>query len=124
MFKRLLIVDDEEAILYAYKRLFGSPRSGIKVDTAPSIEEAEKYLKDNKYQVVVTDLRLGIEDDMGGFDLIKIIKAHDKDVKVILVTAYGSPAVEKESYERGADYYLEKPVPLDTLKKVLHGFGM
>ncbi len=119
MENRLLIVDDEEAILYAYKRLFGAPKQGITVDTAKSMDEAVDLLKANKYKVVLTDLRLGIEDDLGGFRLIELIKKLDKAIKIILVTAYGSFQVEKESYEMGADYYLEKPVPTDDLRKIL-----
>lgn len=118
MENRLLIVDDEEAILYAYKRLFGAPKRGIIVDTAKSMQEAVDLLKTNKYKVVLTDLRLGIEDDLGGFRLIKLIKSFDSDIKIILVTAYGNFQVEKESYEMGADYYLEKPVPTDALRKI------
>lgn len=119
MENRLLIVDDEEAILYAYKRLFGAPKQGITVDTAKSMKEAVDLLKENKYKVVLTDLRLGIEDDLGGFRLIELIKKFDRSIKIILVTAYGSFQVEKESYEMGADYYLEKPVPTDALRKIL-----
>lgn len=118
MENRLLIVDDEEAILYAYKRLFGAPRKGLKVDTAKSMEEAVTLLQKNKYRVVLTDLRLGIEDDLGGFRLIRLIKEFDSDIKIILVTAYGSFEVEKESREMGADYYLEKPVPTDALRNI------
>jgi DNA-binding NtrC family response regulator len=118
MENRLLIVDDEEAILYAYKRLFGAPKRGIIVDTAKSMQEAVDLLKTHKYKVVLTDLRLGIEDDLGGFRLIKLIKSFDSDIKIILVTAYGNFQVEKESYEMGADYYLEKPVPTDALRKI------
>jgi len=118
MENRLLIVDDEEAILYAYKRLFGAPKRGIIVDTAKSMQEAVDLLKTHKYKVVLTDLRLGIEDDLGGFRLIKLIKSFDSNIKIILVTAYGNFQVEKESYEMGADYYLEKPVPTDALRKI------
>ncbi|MCP5108725.1 MAG: response regulator [bacterium] len=115
MKNRLLIVDDEEAILYAYKRLFGSARMGMAVDTAKSMAEALKFLEKNKYSIVLTDLRLGFEDDLGGFRLIRAIKEFDKSTKVILVTAYGSFQVERESYRMGADYYLEKPVPTEAL---------
>lgn len=125
MENRLLIVDDEEAILYAYKRLFGSPKNGgIIVDTARSLEEATRFLKQHKYKVVLTDLRLGIEDDQGGFRVIKYIKQFDENVKIILVTAYGNFQVEKTSIDLGADYYLEKPVPMDELKKILRELDM
>ena len=40
------------------------------------------------------------------------------NIKIILVTAYGNFQVEKKSYEMGADYYLEKPVPTDALRKI------
>jgi DNA-binding NtrC family response regulator len=124
MENRLLIVDDEEAILYAYKRLFGTGKNGITVDTARSMEEASDYLRKHKYKVVLTDLRLGIDDDQGGFRVIRFIKQFDKNIKIILVTAYGSFQVEKTSYELGADYYLEKPVPMDELRRILKDLDM
>ena len=115
---RLLVVDDEEAILYAYKKLFGAPRMGMLVDTASSMEEAAIFLGKHKYNVVLTDLRLGINDDRSGFQLIRSIKERDKSVKIILVTAYGSMEVKKLSYEVGVDYYLEKPVSTEVLKQI------
>jgi DNA-binding NtrC family response regulator len=120
MENRLLIVDDEEAILYAYKRLFGAPKKGLKVDIAKSMDEAVDLLQANRYKAVLTDLRLGFEDDHGGFRLIKLIKKFDSDIKIILVTAYGSFDVEKESLEMGADYYLEKPVSTDALRNIFN----
>lgn len=124
MENRLLIVDDEEAILYAYKRLFGTSKNGITVDTAKSMEEAAEFLRKYKYQVVLTDLRLGIDDDQGGFRVIRFIKQFDKNIKIILVTAYGNFQVEKKSYELGADYYLEKPVPMEELRRILKELNM
>ncbi len=127
MSKRLLVVDDEEAILYAYKRLFGRSsrvKGGVVVDAAKDLDEAKAFLKEHKYQVIVTDLRLGIEDDFGGFELIDILRGYDKDIKIVMVTAYGNPKVKAEAMRKGADYYLEKPVPLDVLKGILKELGI
>lgn len=121
--KRLLIVDDEEAILYAYQRLFGYPRTELIVDTAANLEEAKAKLKQHKYKVVVTDLRLGIDDNLGGFNLVGMIKAVEPSIKIVMVTAYGSAAVKKHAMACGADYYLEKPVQLDQLRAILTHIG-
>ena len=117
---RILVVDDEEAILYAYKRLLGDPKMGMEVDTAKSLKEAKAYLKKHKYKVILTDLRLGIEDKFSGFQITRLVKRIDKDATVILVTAYGNFQVKKRAYELGAEFYLEKPVSIHVLKNVLN----
>ncbi len=115
--KRLLIVDDEPSILFAYKRLFRSHR--LAVDTAGSYQDAVDLLQQHRYLLVITDLRLDLEDEQGGIRLINAIRNMDPDVKIVLATAYGSPEIEKDSIEVGADYYMEKPLVLDTIRELV-----
>ncbi|MCP4221414.1 MAG: response regulator [bacterium] len=122
MIDRLLIVDDEEAILYAYRRLFESPK--LEVDTAANLEDAIVLLEKNNYKALLTDLRLGIVDEMGGFDVIRKAKECHKDIRIILATAYGTPQVKKTAKEVGVDHFLEKPVPLKELKKIFRKINM
>ena len=115
---RILVVDDEEAILYAYKRML-SPHMEFEVDAAKSLEEAKAFLKKHKYKVLLTDLRLGVDENLRGFQLTRLMKRLDKDITVILVTAYGNLQVKKKAYKLGVDFYFEKPVSIYTLKELL-----
>ncbi|MCP4151874.1 MAG: response regulator [bacterium] len=122
MIKSLLIIDDETAILYAYKRLFQSPE--LIVHTAKTMDEALALLRKYKYDVVITDLRLDMKNEFGGLRLAKFLKTFDKKVKVILATAYGNPWVKSKADETGVDLYIVKPIPLDELKEILAGLGL
>lgn len=120
--KRLLIVDDDKTILYAYKRLFQF--AGVKVDTAKSLEKAHSYMKKNDYRAVVTDLRLTPEDGLEGLRILHAMKNLNSETKLILITAYGNFEVKEKAKELGIDYYFEKPVPIDNLIKILQSLTM
>lgn len=117
MKQRILIVDDEKAILLAHKKLLKS--STVDVDTAESIDETQDLLKRNIYNAVIVDLRLtGIEGEEG-LEIIKSVKQFYPQTHVILVTGYGSAAVMEKAYALGAAFYFEKPVSSEILKIAL-----
>lgn len=117
MKKRILIVDDEKAILLAHKKLLKS--STVDVDTAETIDETQDLLKRNIYNAVIVDLRLtGIEGEEG-LEIIKSVKQLHPQTHVILVTGYGSTAVMENAYALGAAFYFEKPVSSEILKIAL-----
>ena len=117
MQKRLLIVEDEPAILFALKLFFG--RQGFAVDTARTREEAEELLALERYAVVIADLRLGGSTSTEGLEIISEVHRTAPETKVILLTAYGSSEVEQEARQRGAHVLLHKPQPLPTIAQVV-----
>ncbi len=117
MEKRLLIVDDDKTVLYAYKRLFQF--AGVEVDTAKSLEKARTFMQKKTYRAVVTDLRLTPEDGLEGLRILESMKDINRETKLILITAFGNLEVRKRAEEIGVDYYFEKPVPIDNLIKIL-----
>ena len=54
--KRILVVDDEEAMLFGFTRVLQSP--ALDIDTAQSLDEAKKLIQNKKYHVIIADLRL------------------------------------------------------------------
>ncbi|MCP4215303.1 MAG: response regulator [bacterium] len=114
--KRLLIVDDDKTVLYAYKRLFQF--AGVKVDTARSLKNAFSLMEKNDYRAMVTDLRL-TENRNEGLEILQNMKNINPETKLILITAFGNYEVKEKAKEIGVDYYFEKPVPIDDLIKVL-----
>src|SRR5262245_22884033 len=113
MQRRLLIVEDEPAILFALTLYFS--REGVAVDTARTREEAEELLALEHYAVVIADLRLGGSSSTEGLDIISDVHRIAPETKVILLTAYGSSEVELEARQRGAHVLLHKPQPLPTI---------
>jgi DNA-binding NtrC family response regulator len=122
MTKHVLLIDDETAILMAFKKLLQSP--GIEIDTAETKESAQSALNQRKYDAVIADLRLGDSGGEEGLELLRFVKQHNPAVPTILITAYGNPEVMEKTYRLGADLYLEKPVSSNTLKDALKKLGV
>jgi len=112
--KRILVVDDEEAILDAARDYLGA--HGYAVDCAREREEAEALISANPpYDVVITDMRLTGTHGREGLELVSWLRERSPSSKAIILTAFASPELEKECRRRGADGFLEKPVPLSEL---------
>lgn len=116
---RLLVVDDEESICFSMSEYFSL--QGYKVDTACELEEAEKLLGATSYKVVIQDLRLTMTNSHDGLDMIKLIREHNPQARIVVLTAYGSAEIEDEARRRGADAFLRKPKPLSQVAQVIQG---
>ena len=116
---RLLVVDDEESICFSMSEYFSL--HGYKVDTAREPEEAEKLIEVTDYKVVIQDLRLNTARNPDGLEIIKMIRDHNPQTRIIVLTAYGSTEMEDEARRRGADAFLRKPKPLSQVAQVVQG---
>lgn len=116
---RLLVVDDEESICFSMSEYFSL--QGYKVDTASEIEEAEKLVRATNYRVVIQDLRLTMTNSHDGLDMIRLIRAHNPQTRIVVLTAYGSAEIEDEARRCGADAFLRKPKPLSQVAQVVQG---
>jgi DNA-binding NtrC family response regulator len=116
---RLLVVDNEESICFSMSEYFSL--HGYKVDTAQESEEAEKLIEVTDYKVVIQDLRLSTARNHDGLDIIKMIRDHNPQTRIVVLTAYGSTEMEDEARRRGADAFLRKPKPLSQVAQVIQG---
>lgn len=107
---RLLVVDDEAAILFAMGDYLS--RRGYEVDRAGNREQAVSLLAAGSYALVVVDLRLGVHEPRGGLDVLRRLREGQPETPVILLTAYGSAEVEAELTGLGTVRLLSKPQPL------------
>jgi DNA-binding response OmpR family regulator len=113
---RLLVVDDEEAILSAIREYF-QPR-GYEVDCARELEEAEALLAHIRYALVIADVRLTGVHGNEGLELIRFIRERSPWTRIIVLTGYGSTEIEMEAIGRGVDAFLQKPQPLSELAAI------
>lgn len=116
---RILIVDDEESICFSMSEYF--EHHGFKVDTAREVDEAEKLIQSTEYRVVIQDLRLGVNRNADGLEIIKILQKRQPETRIIVLTAYGSAEIEDEAMRQGADAFLRKPKPLSQVAQVVQG---
>jgi len=108
----LLIVEDSEPIRFGLTEYFTA--RGYQVDAAAELEEAKATLQDHEYDLVITDLRL--HDQVEGLDVISEVRERHPLTRVILLTAYGSPAVEAAAMHLGVNLFLQKPIRLADLE--------
>jgi DNA-binding NtrC family response regulator len=116
---RILVVDDEESICFSMSEYFSL--HGYKVDTASEVEEAEKLLGAKNYKVVIQDLRLTMTSSHDGLDMIRMIREHNPQTRIIVLTAYSSAEIEDEARRCGADAFLRKPKPLSQVAQIVQG---
>jgi two-component system, NtrC family, sensor kinase len=107
---RLLLVDDEAALLKNLSRL--AERAGAVTHGAENAEAALAVLKTTPVDVSVLDVRM---PGMDGIALLKEIKKHWPDMEVILMTGHATPQDGVEGIKAGAFDYLTKPLVVDHL---------
>lgn len=108
--RRVLIVDDDAAVLQASSLLLG--RAGFGVDSAASGERAMQLLQDRTYSAILSDINM---EGMSGLDLLRAIRERDLDTPVILFTGGPSLSTAIDAMAWGAHRYLLKPVMPDEL---------
>jgi len=105
--RRILIVDDEDLIVMAMRKYFEG--LGFLVDGAFELEEAQALLANYRYDLVIADLRLTGIGGVEGLQIVSDVHQRCANTRVVLLSAYGTPEIERESYNRGADAFLHKP---------------
>ena len=120
--RKILVIDDEKAILFAFKEVLSE--SWLSIDTAQSFKEAEQLLQNRSYQGAIIDLRLNGSKEPEGFKIIQLIKKHHPHCRVIVLTAYGQTDTKEKVFSLGADYFLEKPVSPEEIKKIFKALGV
>jgi DNA-binding NtrC family response regulator len=114
---RLLVIDDEEAVVVAVKRRL--ERLGYGVDTAGGAAEGMEKIADAPapYDVIVTDMSM--DDPDSGLKVLSAAFSRDLFAEVIVMTAYGNVTNAVECMRRGAFDYIEKNTPGVDVYEVL-----
>jgi len=112
MDKRILIVDDEESVVFFLGENLAELGPGYTVETARSGEEALTKIAQQPFDLVITDLRMPGVD---GLELLESIRATDPKTRLILMTAYGSDRVEAEARRLKVYRYITKPFKIEDL---------
>ena len=104
MKRRILLVDDEVAVLLTLKAVLEI--SGFDVDTATSAREGKSRLRHREYEMVITDMRM--EDEHAGKEVIAAAKEAPYNPAIALLTAF--PVDDESLTNMGADKMLVKPM--------------
>jgi len=107
----LLLVEDKNELRAMLRKAL--ERNGHSVDEASDGSAAIQKLRNRRYQMVLTDLKM---PGASGLDVLRESKQADATIPVILLTAFGSVDEAVSAMKEGAFDFIQKPVDLDHLK--------
>lgn len=110
----VLFVDDDNDFLDSLRDGLVAKRPDYTVLTANDVPRAKEMLSAGDVDVLVTDLKMPGE---GGFDLLTYMVGSHPDTPSLVMTAYGTPELERQAEELGALRLLSKPVDITDLQK-------
>ena len=93
----ILVVDDEPDLRTLYELTL--LREGYRVETASCVTEAKEQLRLQRFDVVITDMRL---PDGEGLQVLQELREQQRNERCIVITAYGSAENAVEALRRGA----------------------
>jgi len=106
----VLVVDDEPLVRWSVCETLGE--SGYAVAQAGDALQALAAVKATGTDVVLLDMRLPDSTDLG---VVSVIRRLSPSTKIILMTSYGSDALDREARSRGAFTVLDKPFDMSAL---------
>lgn len=108
--ERILLIDDSPEVLKGLSEYLS--QKGYEVQTAADGSVGIPLIRENAFDIVLTDLMMPGADGMA---VLEYIKQHSSDSTCIILTGYGSIKNAVEAIKRGAFDYLTKPVKLEEI---------
>ncbi len=115
--KSILVVDDDEVMRNALKRILES--EGFKVIVASDGLELSKVLESSRFDMILLDVNLPWVD---GYELCRLVKNHYalKEVPLILVSARKSEDDIKRGFDSGCTDYITKPFDVEKMTEIVN----
>ena len=107
---RILIVDDDEALLEALPEALRMRMNGIQIDTSPTALNALEQIREVDYDAIVSDIKL---PGMDGLALLTEIKELRPGTPTLLITGHGEHDLAIQALRGGAYDFVQKPIDRD-----------
>jgi DNA-binding NtrC family response regulator len=111
---RVLVVDDEAQVCRSCEKIL--VREGYEVVSVPDGVEAVERLRHERFDLVITDLRMA---EMGGMELLESLRRDHPSVVAVAMTGYATIASAVETMKGGAFDYVPKPFTPAELSAVV-----
>ena len=116
--KKILVVEDDEKFLNLLVKALKIFKN-LELLTATGGFQAGQMVEGSRPDLVILDIML---PDINGFKVCELIKARNKNTRVIAITGYDSEDIKKKILAAGADAYLIKPFQFKTLFGCVRNF--
>ena len=111
---KVLIVEDDQKMNQALLHIIS--KEGYSAQSVDSGEKALEQIKDTRFDLIISDLKLpGID----GRQLLKATKQYDADILFVIITAYGTVDTAVSAMKEGAEDYILKPFDMEELRLVI-----
>jgi len=111
---KILVVDDEQPICELLDEFLSI--QGFDVTTADNGKAALSKFRDLTPHAVILDIKM---PGINGIEVLHKIKEINGDTNIIVLSAFGDAGTRETALKGGADYYMEKPMDLECLLRVL-----
>jgi two-component system response regulator (stage 0 sporulation protein F) len=112
LFKRILVVDDDQGILDSFEVMLGDRYNLVKADNG---YEALRILEENPPQLIFLDIKMpGID----GIEILRKLQMDPKKVGVVIITASNQEEIEDEAKSYGVIDYLKKPLDIFEVDRI------
>ena len=107
--RKILLIEDDAELLVALVRAFRE--AGLEVLACGTLEECREALRNQSFDVLVTDIRLGA---FNGIQLAVVARDLHPSIRIIVYSGFDDPVLRAEAERIGATYMV-KPVPVSAL---------
>jgi DNA-binding response OmpR family regulator len=107
--RKILLIEDDAELLVALVRAFRE--AGLEVLACGTFEEGREALRNQAFDVLVTDIRLGA---FNGIQLAVVARDLHPSIRIIVYSGFDDPVLRAEAERIGATYMV-KPVPVSAL---------
>jgi two-component system response regulator (stage 0 sporulation protein F) len=115
--KKILIVDDQYGIRVLLEEVFR--KEGYQTYQAANGKQALALAEQNEPDLVILDMKI---PGMDGLEILKRIKVLNREIQVIMITAYGELDLIQEAMKLGALTHFTKPFDIDELRKMVENY--
>jgi ActR/RegA family two-component response regulator len=116
--KKLLLVEDDLILMRRFKRELSKI---FKLSAARSLAEANAFLKNQTFDIILTDLHLNNEFDQSIDGLTLITNARLKDRQLTIAAMSSDHALKPQAIQAGANFFVEKPFEVQTIIACFEG---
>jgi len=111
---QILILDDEEVVCTRLKPAL--EKEGYSVETFTDSLKAKERLEAQRFDIVVTDLKMA---NIGGLELLRLIKDNWPETRVIIISGFATVDVTRAAFQSGVHDVIAKPFKIGQLKDVI-----
>ena len=111
---KILVIDDEQFICELLDEFL--TLKGHEVRVGGDGETAVRLYREERPDMVLLDIRMA---GMSGIEALQQIRQIDQRAGIVMLSAFGDEETVDEALASGADYYIQKPMVLDNLLKII-----